>query len=274
MVIKQIACALIVLFAISSASCQKKQVPIIKEPVLGMEFVHIPKGSFQMGGNEMNVDSISESTHKVNISGDFWLGRTEVTQEQWQKIMGDEEIHPEKPSPYRGVNPKYPMVCVSYFDIEKFHERLNQLSGEYHFRLPTEAEWEYACRAGTTTPFSYGLSLTDSLANFNAEEPSEYSALENFPGHPEPVGSYPPNHWGLYDMHGNVWEWVSDWYAPYSDEEVTNPKGPAYGKEKVIRGGSWYFGAGNAKSSSRRSHEPGLWGFSIGFRIVCEKASE
>lgn len=270
MIISRITFLVVVIFSIGYVSCERKSIPTMKEPILGMEFIPIPKGSFTMGDYEINDDSNSESLHKVNISRDYWLGRTEVTQEQWQKIMGNDEIHTEKPSPFRGLNPNYPVVSVSYFDIEKFLERLNELSNEYHFRLPTEAEWEYACRAGTTTPFSYGLSLDDSLANFNAEIVSKYSTLGNFLAHPKPVGSYAPNQWGLYDMHGNVWEWVSDWYGPYSKEEVTDPNGPMFGKEKVIRGGSWYFGAENARSSCRRTHEPGLWGFSIGFRIVCE----
>ena len=255
----------------SFSGCQKKSIPTLKEPILGIEFVYIPKGSFQMGENSIDNNSNAEPIHQVNMPNGFWLGRTEVTQDQWQKIMGSEEIHPEKPSPFRGINPAYPKVSISYFDIERFLEKLNELSREYRFRLPTEAEWEYACRAGTTTTFSYGLSLHDSLANFNAEMPSKYSSLGNRLEHPEPVGSYAPNQWGLYDMHGNVWEWVSDWYAPYSREEETNPTGPKEGKEKVIRGGSWSFGAMNAKSSFRKTHEPGLWGFSIGFRMICEE---
>ncbi|WP_340076851.1 formylglycine-generating enzyme family protein [Leptobacterium sp. I13] len=243
----------------------------MKDPVLGMKFIRIPKGSFQMGSHKYNDTINAELLHKVIISKDYWLSQTEVTQNQWQKIMGNEEIHPEKPSPFRNTNPNYPIVSISYFDIEIFLNKLNVLSNEYHFRLPTEAEWEYACRAGTKTPFSYGLYLTDTLANYNAEIASKYSVSGAYHGSPKPVRSYPPNQWGLYDMHGNVWEWVSDWYGPYPKEEITDPKGASYGKEKVLRGGSWYFGAENAKSSHRKTHEPGLWGFSIGFRIVCEK---
>lgn len=243
----------------------------MKEPVLGMEFMLVPKGRFLMGAHKTSEKQASETLHEVTISKDFWLGKNEVTQKQWQKIMGDEELHPEKPSPFRDENPDYPVVSVSYLDVEKFLERLNGLSDEYHFRLPTEAEWEYACRAGTTTPFSYGIRLSDTIANYNASIPSGHSALGKFTEHPEPVGSYAPNAWGLHDMHGNVWEWVSDWYAPYLKEAVADPKGPVHGTEKIIRGGSWYFGADNARSSYRRTHEPGLWGFSIGFRIVCEK---
>jgi formylglycine-generating enzyme required for sulfatase activity len=234
-----------------------------------MEFVHIQKGSFQMGDHE--IDNGAVSVHKARISKDYWLGKTEVTQYQWSKIMGDEEIHPEKPSPFRGVNPNYPVVSVSYYDIEVFLEKLNELSNGYKFRIPTEAEWEYACRAGTRTPYSYGSFLADTLANYDAEIHSKYSFTGSYIGHPKPVGSYPPNQWGLYDMHGNVFEWVSDWYVPYSRKKVTDPSGPTSGTKKVIRGGSWYFGAENAKSSHRRTHKPELWGFSIGFRIVCEK---
>ncbi|GLU44101.1 hypothetical protein Musp01_17250 [Muricauda sp. NBRC 101325] len=234
-----------------------------------MEFVNIKKGSFLMGDHENLKES--EILHEVSLTNDYWLGRTEVTQSQWEKIMGNKELHPEKPSPFRNVNPDFPIVGVSYFDVELFMTRLNDMSTEFQFRLPTEAEWEYACRAGTKTPFAFGSMLDDSIANYNAKTKSKYSKKGNFLGSPAPVGSYPPNQWGLFDMHGNVWEWVSDWYAPFTSNKVTNPTGPNAGQEKVIRGGSWYFGADNAKSSSRKTHAPDLWGFSIGFRLICEK---
>jgi len=263
---------LLILFTNGCSGNQIKSFSILNEPVTGMEFILIPQGRFLMGNHEIRDEgSRSEILHSVTISKDFWLARMEVTQEQWQSIMGNKEIHPEKPSPFCNTNPQYPIVSVSYFDIQRFLEKLNELSTTYHFRLPSEAEWEYACRAGTKTPFSYGVNLSDSLANFNAEIPSTYSTQGKNIGRPEPVGSYPPNPWGLYDMHGNVWEWVSDWYAPYSQEQTTDPTGPPFGNQKVIRGGSWYVGGGNARSSFRRTHEPGLWGFSIGFRLVCEK---
>ncbi|NER15042.1 SUMF1/EgtB/PvdO family nonheme iron enzyme [Leptobacterium flavescens] len=245
---------------------QKKTQFTWTEPITGMEFVQIPKGHFYMG-KAGSVDSL----HKVNISHDFWLGRTEVTQEQWQEIMGTVELHPEKPSPFHLKDPLYPKVSISYNDIQGFLEKLNTLSKTDHFRLPTEAEWEYACRAGTSTPFSFGERISDSLASYNADIASDYSAKGKYVEHPMPVGSYPPNSWGLYDMHGNVWEWVSDWYAPYPVTEVTDPIGPSEGISKIIRGGSWYYGAGNALSSTRREHEPQLWGFSIGFRVVRKK---
>ncbi len=249
--------------------CKNETLFVLKEPVMGMEFIKIKKGEFLMGDYENLKDS--ETLHEVKITYDYWLGKTEVTQGQWQRIMGYKELHPQKPSPFRNLNHEYPIVSISYFDIEVFLDKLNDLSTKYQFRLPTEAEWEYACRAGTKTPFSCGALIYDSLANYNAVKPSKYTPSGTYRGSPEPVGSFLPNQWGLYDMHGNVWEWVSDWYAPYTKESVTNPKGPKDGIEKVIRGGSWYFGAENAKSSFRRTHEPKLWGFSIGFRIICEK---
>jgi formylglycine-generating enzyme len=258
----------LLIFITITISCSNpvETTSVLKEPVLGMEFMLIPHGSLLMGDTASNTKPM----HKVTISKDFWLGKTEVTQQQWQKIMGSNELHPEKPSPFRGKNPDFPVVSVSYYDVEKFLERLNGESGKYHFRLPTEAEWEYACRAGTTTPFSCGMYLTDAMANFNAEIPSIYSIEGKNNGQPTKVGSYAPNPWGLFDMHGNVFEWVSDWYDLYPEEEVTDPNGPETGIEKLIRGGSWYYGAENAKSSYRRTHKPDLWGFSIGFRIVCE----
>ena len=225
-----------------------------------------------MGNNSNDENSaLSETPHKVSISQDFWLGQFEVTREQWEKIMGDNERHPEKPSPFSKDNPHYPVVSKSYYDIQHFIGKLNELSSGCLFRLPSEAEWEYACRAKTNTPFSFGIFISDSLANFNAEIQSKYAKKGVYIGHPLPVGSYPANPWGLYDMHGNVWEWVEDWYAPYPTEKQINPKGPPVGTLKVIRGGSWYFSADNSQSYIRWTHEPGLWGFSIGFRIVCEK---
>jgi formylglycine-generating enzyme required for sulfatase activity len=236
-----------------------------------MEFVKIPKGSFYMGNPVVNINaSYSESQHLVTIDHDFWLGQMEVTQEEWQKVMGDEEPHPEKPSPFRNDNKKYPVVSISYFDVQAFLQKLEIGSPGNRFRLPTKAEWEYACRAGTMTDFNTGMKISDSLANFNAEILSSYSSIGKYIGHPTPVGSYPPNQWGLYDMHGNVWEWVSDRYAPYSTNKEIKHPGAQDDSLKIIRGGSWDFAADNARCYFRKTHSPQLWGFSIGFRIVRE----
>ena len=269
--IKKVIFIFLITVLICCDCSQTESLAFWKEPLTGMEFVLIPKGSFLMGSHLRDDTSSSGIPHKVTLSKDYWLARTEVTQHQWQIIMGDDEFHPKKPSPFRNTNPHYPIVSISYFDIQKFLKILNKKSKEITFRLPTEAEWEYACRAGTKTPFSTGFHISDAQANFNAEIASDYSILGNNIGHPLPIASYPPNSWRLHDMHGNVWEWVADWYAPYSSEHTFDPQGPQVGKKKVIRGGSWYFGANNATSSARRTHEPELWGFSIGFRIVCER---
>lgn len=248
------------------AGCQnEKNFESWKDPVTGIEFILIPKGHFVMGPDS------AQTIQQVTISHDFWIGRTEITRKQWQKIMGTVELHPEKPSPFSGSDSRYPMVSISYSDVQHFLDKLNKISPEHYFRLPTEAEWEYACRSGTTTPFAFGSQISDTLVNYNAEIPSSYSESGINTGHPLPVGSFRPNAFGLYDMHGNVWEWVSDWYAPYSSEETSDPEGPKTGKLKIIRGGSWYFGADQVMSSTRRSHAPELWGFSTGFRIVAEK---
>lgn len=248
-----------------------KSFTVWTEPNTGIEFILIPKGTFMMGDLSLS-DSFSTYTtpHLVNISKDIWMSRKEITLSQWQKIMGTKEMHPEKPSPFGSENPNYPVVSVSFYDVQSYLEKLNLLTGKNQFRLPTEAEWEYACRAGTRTPFSTGTEITDSQANFNAEFESTFSPPGKYIGHSSPVGSYPPNNWGLYDLHGNVWEWVNDWYAPFSHEKIIDPKGPVDGKFKVIRGGSWYFGAKNAQSFCRKTHEPNLWGFSIGFRLACD----
>ena len=243
------------------------------DPITKMEFVYIPKGKFTMGSTTVNKNPDSPYTkpHEVRLEKGFWMGVTEVTQQQWQEIMGTEEIHPDKPSPFRNLHQRYPVVSVSFYDVQSFIEKLNARSNDVIFRLPTEAEWEYACKAKTTTAYHFGDSISDELANYNAQIKFKKSTLGNFIGQPTPVASYAPNAWGLYDMHGNVWEWVSNWYAPYSAENEKNLTGPPTGALKIIRGGSWYFGAENAQSHFRRTHEPNLWGFSIGFRLVREE---
>ncbi len=257
-----------------TACSVNKRVPFSHwtEPVTKTDFVYIPPGKFLMGNSEsMNRSENADLIHSVEITRGFWMATIEITQAQWEKVMGKAEIHPEKPSPFWGINTKYPKVSISYYDVQEFLRKLNERSPGKHFRLPTEAEWEYACRAGTDTRFSFGNTLSDSIACFNAEIITDFSKFAMKPEHPRPVGSYAPNKWGLYDMHGNVFEWVSDWYAPYSSEEQINPKGPENGELKVISGGSWYFSAEKAQSFYRMTHAPSLWGISIGFRIAMDE---
>jgi formylglycine-generating enzyme required for sulfatase activity len=140
------------------------------------------------------------------------------------------------------------------------------------YRLPTEAEWEYACRAGTTGPFSTGETLTTEQANYNGQFPYTGAAGE-FRQRPTPVGSFPSNRWGLSDMHGNVWEWTADWYGAYAETASANidPRGPQSGEKRVIRGGSWYFDANSARCALRYTHAPQDRGFSLGFRVAADR---
>jgi sulfatase modifying factor 1 len=174
------------------------------------------------------------------------MSSTEVTQEQWTAVMGS------NPSHFHGRD--LPVESVTWFEVQEFLRRLNA-SNEGQFRLPTEAEWEYACRAGSTGSYSFGEKLSTTMANYDGRAP-------------KPVASFPANAWGLYDMHGNVWEWCADEYCPYPSSEVSDPFQACGSPYKVIRGGSWYFGADSARSALRYTHEPELRGFSIGFRVV------
>ena len=201
-----------------------------------MRFVHIPAGTFVMG-------SRPDVPHRVVISHSFSMSATEVTQGQWTEVMGS------NPSFFRDGGPNLPVERVTWYDVQSFLQRLNA-RGEGHFRLPTEAEWEYACRAGTTSDH-----LSKDIANYDSHRPVR-------------VASYAPNAWGLYDMHGNVWEWCADEYCPYPDHEVRDPVNQCGSRYKVIRGGSFYFGADSARCALRYTHEPQWKGFSIGFRVV------
>lgn len=221
---------------------------------IGMRFRLIPAGSFMMGSeygrpNEMPV-------HKVAISKPFYMGVYEVTKPQWQAVMGS--------------NPCYfvgsyhcPVVNVSWGDVQWFIEKLNIKEGAYKYRLPTEAEWEYACRAGTRTDFSFG----DDVARLG-----EYAWYDKNAGNTTHLGGKKkPNPWGLYDMHGNVWEWCEDWYDKdyYSQSPQVDPKGPDSGSHRVLRGGSennsngWYL-----RSALRNGTSPGSQYSNCGFRLV------
>jgi sulfatase modifying factor 1 len=155
---------------------------------------------------------------------------------------------------------------VNFQEVQVFLRRLNaQAAGG--FRLPTEAEWEYACRAGTTTPFSTGMNLTTDEANVHGSYPYADGKPGVYRGGPTPVGSFAPNAWGLFDMHGNVWEWCQDWHCPYGGS-VTDPLGQCPSNLRVLRGGSWAFGADSARCALRYTHAPGDRGPSLGFRVA------
>ena len=212
-----------------------------------LEMVLIPAGKFMMGSPlEEKGRKENENQHKVIISKEFYMGKYEVTQEQWQVIMGN------NPSETKGA--RLPVTNVSWNDSQAFIKRLNA-NGKGGYRLPTEAEWEYACRAGTTTAYSYGDNLTKGDANIDGDSIKA-------------VGSYRPNAFGVYDMHGNVWEWCEDWYDDYPAGAVIDPKGPATGKSRVLRGGSFVNYGSLARSSDRRSFTPTDRFDNYGFRLA------
>jgi len=230
------------------------------EPSTGMAFVNVASGRFVMGSpaDEPGREA-QERQHDVTVSRPFWLGAFEVTERQWQQVMGG------NPSRFRGDD-RRPVESVTWFEVQDFLARLTKRSAADRFRLPTEAEWEYACRAGTTTAYAAGPVLTHEQANF-AQSPELAAG-----GQTATVGSFPPNAWGLYDMPGNVWEWTADEHCPYPDGPSTDPSPSCGSPLKVIRGGSWYFGADSARCALRYTHRPQDRGFSLGFRVVREPA--
>ena len=193
----------------------------------GIDFVLIPEGSYMMGSNDGYDDE--KPVHQVKISRPFYLGKYPVTQAQWQTVMGN------NPSHFKGAS--RPVEQVSWNEVQEFITKLNELEGcEGCYRLPTEAEWEYAARAGTTTAYSFGDDVGQ-LGNY-----AWYG--DNSNGETHSVGEKGANLWGLYDMHGNVWEWVQDWYGNYPEGPLTDPTGPESGSYRVVRGGSWGSTAG------------------------------
>ena len=217
-----------------------------------LEMVLVPEGKFKMGSPKSEKDrSKDETQHEVTLTKPFYMGKYEVTQEQWEAVMG------KNPSRTKGA--KLPVTDVSWEDCQEFIKKLNaKTDGGY--RLPTESEWEYSCRAGTSTAYSYGDNLTKSDANIYGSKIGE----------PVAVGSYKPNAFGLYDMHGNVWEWCEDWLGEYPFA-VTDPKGPATGEYRVLRGGSFDLVVSGARSSDRYYSSPTNRLNGLGFRLARTK---
>ena len=230
---------------------------------LGMEFALCPAGEFMMGtavsgffGWLHRIMDSSEKHHSVQITGAFQLGLCPVTQAEYQQVMGT------NPSSFKG--PQNPVERVSWADAVEFCRKLSALPAEkaagYEYRLPTEAEWEYACRSGTTTAYGFG--------DF-ASQLSEYGWFDGNSGSKtHPVGEKKPNAWGLYDMHGNVWEWCQDWYSAYPSGSATDPTGATSGLYRVYRGGGWNGNAGHCRSASRRRLSPEFRYNSLGFRVL------
>ena len=226
---------------------------------LDIEWVQIPPGSFTMGSPSSEVNHESDETqHQVTLST-FKMSKNEITFAQYDIFC--EKTGREKPNDNGWGRGTRPVINVSWDDATAFAKWMG-------FRLPTEAEWEYACRAGKTTPFNTGNNLTTNQANYNGNYPYDNNPKGNDLQKTMPVGSYPSNSWGLNDMHGNVLEWCSDWYGNYPSSAQTNPTGAISGSFRVRRGGSWFHFAEYCRSASRYGSAPSLRSCSLGFRLV------
>ena len=231
---------------------------------IGMKFVSIPPGTFTMGSpsDEPGRDT-NERQHRVTLSRGFYLQATEVTQGQWKSVMRG------NPSWFENCGNDCPVEIVWWYQCQEFIKRLNQKEGTDKYRLPTEAEWEYACRAGSTTAFANG-----GITQLQCRHDPNLNAVGWYCGNSgnktHPVARKTPNAWGLYDMHGNVWEWCEDWYGDYPTGHVTDPRGPSSGKKRVLRGGSWLDNARHCRSADRRGLDPGpqAIGRHLGFRVA------
>jgi formylglycine-generating enzyme len=224
-------------------------------------FRWIRPGKFMMGSPKDELERFdNEIQHEVILSKGFWLAETTCTQGLWEIVMG------ENPSHFRGRD--RPVEEVSWDDCHEFIEKLNNMRPDLEFRFPTEAEWEYACRAGARTPFSFGENITSEQVNYDGNYPYANGRKGKFREETVEVASLPCNDWGLYEMHGNVWEWCADWYGEYQDEHVINPQGSQDGKYRVLRGGCWVYYGGYARCAYRYWLDPGIRLDRIGFRLA------
>ncbi len=243
-----------VAFALSAAAQDATHLKVETVDLGGevkLEMVLLPAAKFVMGVKPGTGPQAKDNPqHEVTISKPFYIGKYEVTQEQWQAVMGN--------NPSESKGPKLPVTHVSWDDCQAFIKKLNEKT-KGGYRLPTDAEWEYACRGGTQTAFAFGDTITQAQANFGYGNAGKAVA----------VGSYMPNVFGLYDMHGNVWEWCQDWNAPLPDKAVSDPTGPAAGKERILRGGCFYDEPnGGVSSTFRYEFEPNLGTIYFGFRLA------
>ncbi|MFN7869957.1 MAG: SUMF1/EgtB/PvdO family nonheme iron enzyme [Planctomyces sp.] len=230
---------------------------------IGMVLLPIPAGTFTMGSPDSEKDRDNDETqHQVTLSKPFYMGRTEVTQGQWKKVMGTE---PWKGEDYVQEGDDYPAVYISWDDAVAFCKKLSEKEGKT-YRLPTEAEWEYACRGGTKTAFSFGDDEAD-LGKYAWFDGNAWDINEKYAHR---VAQKLPNPFGLHDMHGNVWEWCSDWKGAYPSTPLRDPQGPDSGSFRVLRGGSWSLEPYFVRCASRYSLSPEYRSDDIGFRLVLE----
>ncbi len=253
---------------------------------LKMQFVYVPPGSFLMGSPSNETGRFDDETlHKVKITKGFYMQTTEVTQRQWETVMH------ANPSRFKSCGYNCPVENVSWNDVQQFIRKLNKLEPGKRYRLPTEAEWEYACRLGAeknnivvdsinivrSALFPKTDCLPTDIANYDGNFPLKGCPAGKFRGTTTPAGSFPPSDIGLYDMDGNVYEWCNDIYGPYPDCTVTDPKGAPAGKTgnkgdiyRVFKGGSWYSSARYCRAAYRGKEKPDYRYCNIGFRLVME----
>jgi formylglycine-generating enzyme len=247
---------------------------------IGMRLIVVPAGDFQMGSSDDDPDANHDERprHHVRITRAFYLGVFEVTQAEYEAVMGRNPCWFSAKGPGRQTvegqdTGRWPVDMASWTDAVEFCRKLSQTPAERAagrvYRLPTEAEWEYACRAGTTTKFNLGDTLQPGEARAQLEGPPP--AAKHL-GHPLPVGSFRHNAFGLYDMHGNVWEWCADEYAHdyYRQSPADDPRGPATGTGHVVRGGDWHFEASSCRSANRDFTRTTRRNLGTGFRVACD----
>ncbi|OED43783.1 sulfatase-modifying factor protein [Chromatiales bacterium (ex Bugula neritina AB1)] len=221
----------------------------------------IPRGDFLMGSPEEEPErDDDEQQHEVELTSGFWLADTACTQALWQAVMG------ENPSEF--TDAENPVENVSWHDAMEFLEKLNNHTADGLFQLPSEAQWEYACRAGTTSAFYLGENITSEQVNFDGNAPYNNEPESKYRGKTVPVKSFTPNPWGLYQMHGNVREWCSDWFEhDYPAGKQIDPVGPEDGARRVLRGGCWINGGRRCRSASRAHYVPDGRDDRVGFRL-------
>jgi formylglycine-generating enzyme required for sulfatase activity len=239
----------------------QKTILLGKRVKIPMTFSFIPPGSFLMGSPEQEEGRQSIATlHPVSLTKGFWLGTHEVTQAQWQRVLG------KNPSLFKGDENR-PVERITWDDCQGFCRKMEEKT-EQRFRLPTEAEWEYSCRAGTTTPFFFGATISTDQANYHGDYTYGGGTKGVYRKQTTPVGQFPPNAWGLYDLHGNLWDWCQDGYGEYNLVDIEDPLNDNK-TARVLRGGSWGDGPSRCRSAFRNWNAPFDRTDYCGCRLVC-----
>lgn len=230
------------------------------------DFRWIEPGTFLMGSPEDEPGRYdNEIQHEVTLTEGFWLAETTVTQALWEVVMG-RVVMGSGSSYFKGAT--RPVERVSWDDAQRFIAKMNSMKPELQMCLPTEAQWEYCCRAGTSTPFYFGEQISSELVNFDGNYPYNNGSKSEYREQTVEVKSLSPNDWGLYEMHGNVWEWCQDWYGGYPVQPIVDPQGSEAGSDRMVRGGAWFNFGRDCRSAYRLNLVPGYRGSNIGFRLT------